>query len=196
MAEENKPAYLEDLVRYQYADVAARLASDKETVPFAKGALEKLIDSFGINKDVLEGLKEGVFASEEGIAKSLNIYSGKYQKALDSVEVSEFYGVRLKVLNSLLGDEKAVEAKATFEKYKGQTVGSIRKKVSQSNAIIEDKTGLFDDKKKEDAKKTIEKLGAIYNVITLIEQRNYEELRNGATKGTYKEMISESLKKA
>lgn len=193
---QTKPKYLEDIARYQYADVAMRLYQNEEDRQFTKGALEKLVDNFGVDKDVLEGLKEGTFASEEGIAKATQIYAGKYQKALGSCDVTEFYDLRYNILKSLLGDEKSKEAKSVFEKYKGQTVGSITKKVTQSQAIIKDQTGLFDDKKKEEAKKTLEKYGAIFNLIQRIGQRNYEELKNGATKSTYQKMINEDLKAA
>lgn len=196
MTEENKPKYLEDLARYQYADVALRLGSNEETAPFARGALEKLVDSFGVDKDILDGLKKGTYASQEGINTAIQIYSEKYEKALGSMNVSEFYGVRSGILNSILGEEKAKEAATVFEKYKEQTVGSIKKKVSQAQMISKDATGYFNDKQKEDAKKTLEKLGPIMNLISIIEQRNYEELRNSATKGVYKEMFTEFLKKA
>ena len=62
--------------------------------------------------------------------------------------------------------------------------------------ILKDKTGYFNDKQKEDAKKTLEKLGSIVSLISLLEQRNYEELRNSATKSSYKEIFTEFLKKA
>ncbi len=196
MTEENKPKYLEDLARYQYADVAERLGSNKETAPFARGALEKLVDSFGVDKEILEGLKAGTYASEQGINTAIGIYAGKYEKALGSMNVAEFYNVRSGILKSILGEEKANEAKAVFEKYKDQSVGSIKKKASQSDMILNDKTGYFNDKQKEEAKKTLEKLGPIISLITLLEQRNYEELRNNATKSTYKETFTELLKKA
>jgi len=196
MTEENKPKYLEDLARYSYANVAGKLYQNESDRPFARGALEKLVESFNVDKDVLEGLKAGTFASEEGIAKAIGIYAGKYQKALGSLSVPEFYDIRSGILKSILGDEKAKEAQAVFEKYKDQTVDSIIKKYSQARAILEDKTGLFDEKKKEEAQKTIKKVEAIYSLITLLEKRNYEELRNGATKPTYKEMINEALKEA
>ncbi|MCL5018385.1 MAG: hypothetical protein M1416_01305 [Candidatus Pacearchaeota archaeon] len=196
MGDEQKPKYLEDIARYQYADVANRLGSNEADAPFARGALEKLVDSFGVDKDILEGLKAGTFASEEGVAKAIQIYHGKYQKALGSCDVTEFYNLRYNTLKSLLGDEKANEAKSVFEKYKGQTVGSITKKYTQAQAIVNDKTGLFDDKKKEEAQKTIKKMEAIFHLIQTIEKRNYDELKNSATKSAYKESINELLKVA
>jgi hypothetical protein len=195
--ETQTPNYLEDIVRYQYANAAGRLISDEKTAPFAKGALEKLLEQMDpASREIAEGFVEGAFASEEGIKKAIGINDGKYQRALDGLDVSEFYGLRLKTLNSLLGEKEAGEASAVFEKYKGQTVGSIIKKIAQASAILKDKTGLFDDEKKEEAKKTIEKLGYINNIITLLENRNYEELMPSATKSTYESMISEALKKA
>jgi len=194
--EENKSKYLEDLTRYSYANVAGRLLSNKEDAPFAVGALEKLVSSFGVDKDILEGLKAGTFASEKGIQTAIQIYNGKYQKTLGTLSIPEFYSVRYGTLKSILGDEEASKAKSVFEKYKDQTIGGIMKKFRQANTKLEDDTGLFDDKAKEEAEKTLKKLAPIYNLITLLEKRNYEELRNGAMKDTYKQMINESLKEA
>jgi hypothetical protein len=104
--------------------------------------------------------------------------------------------LRLKTLTSILGDEKAEEAKAVFEKYGEQTIGAIKKKYQQAIAIVNDRNDLFDEKKKEEAKKIIEKLNPIYTIIDLLEERNYEELMPGATKSVYKEMISDALLKA
>lgn len=195
MTEEEIPQYIQDLNRYQYADVAARFSQNENEAHFVPSTLEKLVSGFGIDKDVLEGLKAGTFASEEGIKTAVNIYAGKYHKSLGTLKVSEFYDVRYSTLKSLLGEEKAMEAKVNLEKYKDQSVASITKKVEQANAILKDKTGLFDEDKKAEAKKTLEKLGAVYNIIQLIEQRRFEELRNDATKSFYKDSITEFLSK-
>jgi hypothetical protein len=195
MAEEEIPKYIQDLNRYQYADVAARLGSNEETAQFMPSALEKLVSGFGIDKDLIEGLKAGTLASEEGIKAAVGIYSGKYQKALGTLNFSEFYDVRYSTIKSLLGEEKAMEAKATFEKYKDKSIASINKKVEQAKAILKDKTGLFNDEQKAEAKKTIEKLGSLYSLISTIEQRKFEELRNDATKQAYKDDLTELLSK-
>ena len=200
MAEESKPAkYLEDVVLYQYADVARKLLSNKETAMFASGGLEKMVGDFekilGDNKEILDGFKAGAFASKEGTETAINIYAEKYQNALGKMNVSEFYNLRLKTLTSILGDEKAEEAKTVFEKYGEQTVGSIMKKFNQAQAKLKDETGLFDEKAKEEAMKTIQKLSAISTLIHLLEDRNYEELMPGATKSTYKELIADALEK-
>lgn len=194
--EDKKPRYLEDIARYQYADVAARLASSEETAPFVPGALEKLVDSFGVDKDILEGLKAGTFASQEGIDAAMKIYSNKYQQALGNLDVTEFLEKRYGIVKSILGDEGAEKAKEVFEKYKGKTIASIRKKFGEAQYVLKDEYGLFPEEKKVEAKKTREKLAAINNLIGLLEQRNYEELRNSATKSTYKKMFEEALKKA
>jgi len=201
MTEESKtPKYLEDIVLYQYADVAARLASNEQTAPFVSGGLEKMVGDFekvlGANKELLDGFKAGAFASEEGIKIAMSIYAKKYRDALGKVNIPEFYTLRLKTLNSLLGKEKAEEAQAVFAKYDGQTISSIIKKYEQSNVILRDETGLFDEKRKEEAKKTKGKIEPMYKLIQLIEQRNYEELMPGATKSVYKQLITEALEKA
>jgi hypothetical protein len=193
--EEEIPKYIQDLNRYQYADVAARLGSNEETAQFMPSALEKLVSGFGVDKDILEGLKAGTLASEEGIKAAVGIYSGKYQKALGTLNFSEFYDVRYSTIKSLLGEEKAMEAKATFEKYKDKSIASINKKVEQAKAILKDKTGLFNDEQKAEAKKTKEKLEPLYMLIQTLEQRKFEELRNDATKQAYKESVTELLGK-
>lgn len=196
MTKEVKPENLEELIRYQYANVAARLGSNREDAQFAPSALEQLVDGFGVDKGILEGLKAGTFASEEGIQKAIGIYAKKYEDVLGKLSFSEFYEARQGVFKSLLGDEKSEEYKKIFEeKFEGKTVGSIRKKFRQAQAIVEDDTGLFDEKKKEEAKRDIEKLQYIYNVIELIEKRNYDELKNKATKSTYKNTLTEYLRK-
>jgi len=200
MVEEVEPKYLEDIALYQYADVAKRLASNERTAQFASGGLEKMVGDFekvlGSNKELLDGFKAGALASKEGVEIAINIYAEKYKNALGKINVSEFYELRLKTLTSILGEEKAEEAKNVFAKYEGQTVGSIKKKYEQAIAIINDKNDLFDEKKKEDAKKTIQELNAVYGLINLLEDRNYEELMLGATKSVYKQLISEALKRA
>lgn len=150
---ENKPKYLEELATFQYADVGRRLYANKADAQFAPSALEKLVDSFKVDKRLLGGLLAGTMASKRGIQNAILTYAEEYQKILGSIDISEFYDVRYNILKSLLGDEKANKAKATFEKYKGQTVGSIKKKVVQAQAISKDQTGLFDEKKKDEAKK-------------------------------------------
>jgi len=193
MTEEQKPKYLEDLTRYQYANVAGRFMMNKEDSRFIPGALEKMVDSFGIDKDMIEGFKAGAFASKEGVETATKIYAQKYHQALENLSLSEFYDVRSGTLKSLFGDEKAEEYKSFFGKYEGQTVGSIVKKITQSQTIINDQTGLFDEEKKKEAKKTLEKYASISNVIKLLEDRNFEELRSGATKLTYKELIKKEI---
>jgi len=198
MAETQSPTqkYLEDITRYQYANVTARLGSSEETAHFMKGSLETLVDSFGLDKDIISGLKAGTLASEEGIAAATNTYNKKYQDTLEKLSVSDFYGLRSPVIKGLLGDEKAEEAKAVFDKYSDQTIGSITKKYSQAQAKLKDKTGLFDEAQKEEAKKTVEKLQPIATIINYLEERNFYELMNKAMKPTYKDMLSEALKKA
>lgn len=201
MTEESKTAkYLEDIALYQYADVSARLMSNEQTAKFAGGGLERLVSDFekvlGENKDILEGFKQGALASEEGIKIATANYAAKYEKALGKLNLSEFYNLRLKTLTSMLGNKKAEEAKTIFEKYEGQTVGTIRKKYEQAVIIMSDTHDLFDDKKKEEAKRTKEKLEPIYSLIKFLEDRNYEELMPGATKSVYKKLISDALDKA
>ena len=192
--------YLEDIALYQYADVAARLGSNEQTAPFARGALERLVTDMekylGDKKDVIEGFKVGAFQSQEGINAAIQINAEKYQKALGKLDFKEFYDLRAKTLASVLGKEKADEAKTVFAKYEGQTIASIRKKYRQAETKIKDKDDLFDEKQKEEAKKTIAKLQPIYTLFQLLEQRNYDEIAPGATKSTYKEMISDALIKA
>jgi hypothetical protein len=192
--------YLEDIALYQYADVAARLASNEQTAQFASGALEKLVGDFkkalGDKAGILEGFRAGAMASEEGINMAIRTYAGEYETALGKIDVVDFYNLRLKTLTSVMGKEDAEAAKPVFEKYKGQTIASIKQKVNQANAKLKDKTGLYDKKQKEEARAVFEKLAPIYNIITLAEQRNYEELMPSTTKSVYNQMFKENLSKA
>ena len=204
MAEQSNQTskYLEDIALYQYADVAARLASNEQTAQFAVGGLERMVRDFekklednNLDKNMLKGVRL-LMASKEGINMAVRAYAEDYENALGKLDVVDFYNLRLKTLTSVMGKEDAEAAKNIFEKYKGQTVSSIKKKIAQANAKLKDKTGLFDEKQKEEAKAIIEKLGPIYNIITLAEQRNYEELSVGATKSVYNQMFKDNLGKA
>ncbi len=195
--------YLEDIALYQYGGVAGRLASNEQTAPFAVGGLEKLtaeikkkLEEKGLSTKILEGFRAGSMASREGINTAIGAYSNQYEDALGMLDVTDFYNLRFEQLKYALGEEKAVEAKVKFDKYKGQTVSSILKKISQANAILKDNTGLFDEKQKNEAKETLEKLRAIATLIELPEMINYEKLMPGATKDVYKQRIKDALDKA
>jgi hypothetical protein len=198
--EENKTGkYLEDIALYQYADVAARMHSNEQTQQFAVGALEKLVSDFekvlGDKKDIIQGFKAGALATQEGVQIATGIYAGQYKKALEGLNFSEFYDLRLKQLTSILGKEKAEKAKEAFAKYEGQTLGSVIKEYEQAEAILKDKTGLFDEKKKKEAKETKEKWQYLHNIVNSVELWNYFELLPGAAKSVFKNSLSESIDK-
>ena len=201
MAEEEKKRYLEDIATLRYADVAQRMGSDPNAKPFVMGALEKLVSDVaktvgGDKAYLLEGLEKGTLASEKGVATATAIYSKIYKDAFGKLNFSEYYGLRLKQLTSILGKEKAEKAKDAFAKYEGQTLGSVMKKYEQAVAILEDDKDLFDEKKKEEAKKTKEKLEGLYQIISSVELWNYWDLMPGAAKNLLKEHLSDALDKA
>ena len=200
MAEESKTArYLEDIATLKYADVAKRMASDASTAPYMMGALERLVSdvkkTLGDKAYLVEGFEKGTFASKEGIGIAATIYSKIHDEALGKLNFSEFYGLRLKQLTSLLGKEKAEKVKNAFAKYEGQTVGSIIKKYEQAEAILKDEKDLFDEKKKEEAKKTKEKLEDLYNIVNSVELWNYWDLMPGAAKNVLQKSVSEAIDK-
>lgn len=190
---------------YQYGNVAARLASNEQTAPFAVGGLEKLTTELkealkekGLDENLLNGFHAGTMASEEGIGAAIQAYNGDYETALGKLDITDFYDLRFEQLKYALGEEKAGEARAVFEKYKGQTVGSIREKVAEAKYTLSPKApkGMFNDKQKAEAKETIEKLKAISNLIELPEMINYEKLMPTATKEAYTRQITDALAKA
>ena len=195
MAETQKPNYLEDIARYQSFNVTARLGSSEETAPFMQGSLEKAVSGMNVNPEFLPFVK-GTMATEEGMKIAIQAYNGKYQEALNQLSIPEFYGLRFPVLKGILGAEKAEEAKAIMAKYEGKTIGKIMKEYTQAQAILKDKTGLFDPERRKAAEGIVKKFSPIYSIVTTLEDRTFDELRNAATKSHYKEIISEALKAA
>ena len=197
--EQETKRYLEDVVTLQYADVAMRMGSDQNLAPFMGGALEKLISdvktAIGEKGYLVEGLEKGALSNEEGKTIAAAIYSKMQKEAFGKMSFSEFYDLRLKQLTSLLGKEKAEKAKDALAKYEGQTIGSVLQKYSQAGAILEDKTGLYDEKKKKEAEKTKKDLESVYKIVSEVELWNYWELMPGAAKGILKKDISEAIDK-
>ena len=71
MTEENKPKYLEDLARYSYANVAGKLYQNESDRPFARGALEKLVESFNVDIES-QSVLEYVIKPSNLIAELIN----------------------------------------------------------------------------------------------------------------------------
>jgi len=69
------------------------------------------------------------------------------------------------------------------------------KKYEQAEAVLADEKGLFDEKKKEEAKNTKEKLESLYNIINGVELWNYWKLMPDAAKGPLGKTVSESIDK-
>ena len=198
--EESKTGkYLEQIAELKYADVAKRMASDASTAPYVMGALEKMVSdvkkALGDKSYLVEGAFAGTFASKDGINIATAIYSKLHDESLGKLNFSEFYDLRLKELTSMLGKEKAEKAKDAFAKYGNQTVGSVMKKYEQAEAVLADEKGLFDEKKKEEAKNTKEKLESLYNIINGVELWNYWKLMPDAAKGPLGKTVSESIDK-
>ncbi|MDO8528472.1 MAG: hypothetical protein Q7S06_01105 [Nanoarchaeota archaeon] len=196
--------YLADAVLYQDADVALRLASNKETAQFAVGGLEALFEKLekeleknGLDKRILSGAKLASLSSKEGVNTAVGVYGEQYRRdALGMLRMPDFYTLRLNEITSILGEEKAKAAKAVFDKYKEKTIGSIKQEVEQANEILESKSELYDEKQKEKANETLTKLMPIYNLIELFEQKNYDNLMPNAKKRGYERMATDFLSKA
>lgn len=167
--------------KYMYGALAGRLAQSKESSQYAGSALEMLAGSRGLNlgEEAL-GFIRGTQASKEGIKTAINVYAGKFEEERGKykpIDMAQWYDSILKDLDA--GDkQKIVGALAKHT----ETLGSIIKKISQAGYITNDEApeGLFTKEQIDSAKKTLEKYGEVLQVMNVLDNYKFEELRTDA----------------
>jgi len=160
----------DDVKRYEYAVLAGRLAQSEEGQPFIHSALEKLMSS--LNEDA--ALSTSVAIQHGGEKDIIDGYTGKYQRVLNSISISEY----------LKGEGVIEKAKERFGEFFNEKYEIINKKIEGAKYIIDGiKKGKykFPEREKEKAKKDILEYGAIYLLINALETRKFNRLRGEVT---------------
>lgn len=182
---------LDDLIRYENGESAKRLYQSEEGKKFVPGALDNLMGS--LHEDA--ALSTRVAIKHGGEEDIIELYAGKYQKALGSLDIEELLEKQYEgILNSYLDEIKATKIRKEFAKFSNATVGDIRKEFASSQYILlgeQTESYKFSDKEVENAQKTFKEYEKINNILELLEDIKFENLRPIAAKKTYKQHLEE-----
>jgi len=182
---------LDDLMRYEDAELASRLYQSEEGKKFVPGALDNLMGS--LHEDAALSTRVAIkHGGEEDIIK---VYAEKYQKTLNSLNIEQLLDKQYEgILNSYLDEIKATKIRKEFAKFSNGKLGDIRKEFESSKYLLVGKMkGLLNptDKEVENAEKTFKEYEKINNIIELFEDIKFENLRPIAAKKTYKQHLEE-----
>ena len=181
-----------DFGRYQYAALAARLASSQESSRFAPGALEVLAGSKGLNLgEESLGFVRGTQASEEGIQKAINVYAKQFEEKRGAYKPSELASWYGSVFSGLDKTEKdKILALLNYD----ETIKEIREKLQDALVVSKASDRLFTPEKKAEAKKIIEKYQTVFSLMETLDSYKFESLRGDAVDtertNTLKDMAS------
>ena len=172
---------IEDMNRYQYGALAARLLGEKQT--YAVGALEQLASDLGVDESA-EGFVNAAMSSEKGIEIAIMTYAQKYQEAQGKLTVSQFYNNYKEVLESYLGDS---EKETLAKKYDGndKSMKEIQTIISKAQHNLKSP----DEKDRENAEKAMEKYQDIAGIMQVILDEQYKNLLPKAIERTNKRML-------
>lgn len=195
MAEE-KSNYLEDMKRYQYGELAKRLSQSKENQRFVPGALEQLASDI---KEISESenlLLKDLIKKGQGLESILEVYPAKYGKEYNNLTVEELLSHYEKILNDYLTKERVMKIKENFGKVGGEKLGDIEKKL---NKAMYDMLGKqkgyreFSEKELKSIQDVIGKYGLIKDILNLLEDIKFEELRPTATENAYRQELTKKV---
>lgn len=165
--------------KYWHARSAAVLAKRGE-MPYAKGALEALASSDGLNLgDEALGFIRGAQASEEGVKTAINVYEGLFEEKRGEVNVGDLVGEYDIILEGISDDDKAALT-GYFTRHSGETLNQIKDKVKKASYIIQDPTGTFTDDKKTEAREILEKYQGFLVTLDVLDNYMVERLRADA----------------
>ena len=188
-----------DFQKYQYAGLAASLATSEESAKYIPGALEVLAGAKGLNlgEEAL-GFIRGTQASKEGIETAINVYNQKFQEERGKykpIDLSKWYD---SVLTNLKDTEKT-KILTALEKY-DETIKDIGKKVKLALRVVNSQED--DDLKDEytpeqvsEAKDTLKKYQDVVSVMAALDNYKFEELRSDAVEATRKISLESLVKK-
>ncbi len=173
---------IDDMNRYQYGALAARLLGEKQS-NYAVGALEQLASDLGVDESA-EGFVNAAMSSEKGIEIAIMTYAQKYQEAQSKLTVNQFYNNYKEVLEGYLGnDEKEILA----QKYNGNNTSMKEIQLIISKAQHNLKSP--DEEDRKSAEKAMEKYQDIAGIIQVIQDEQYKNLIPKAIERTNKRIL-------
>jgi hypothetical protein len=180
---------LEDLTRYQYGSLAARLLQSQDGGLYVPGALEQLASDLGI-KESAEGFIQGTMASEKGLETAVMTYAGKYEKAMGELTIKELYNTYKKCFEGNLSyeEKEIVDKKYSFNEAK---VGEMKKKIAK----LQHQAKSPDEKEREKAKKELEEYQDLVYLFTIVQDNLYKNLLPKAIERTNQMRLKELVRK-
>lgn len=174
---------LPDFMKYQYGALAGRLAQSEESGRYAPSALEMLAGSKGLNLgEEAQGFIRGTNASEDGIKTAIGIYAKKFQEKRGEYKPVELASWYSNVLSSISPeDAKKITGKLAES---DETLSDINKKYIAADHLLSgvNKGIKFDDEKIAQAKKIKEKYQLVLEVLGMLDNYTFEDLRTDAVK--------------
>ena len=188
----NEQRQLPDFQKYQYGALAGRLAQSEESSRYAPSALEMLAGPRGINLglDAIEYHNSFGEQTQEQIAKSIRVYSGKFEEKRGEYKPVElangWYGA---VLNSLDKEDKD-KILAVLGRH-DETLGNITKKAQKAAYTVKapKDSGLFTPEQKAEAEETLGKYQRVLRIIEALDRYTFEGLRPDAVKASEKQEL-------
>ncbi|MEK6841826.1 MAG: hypothetical protein AABX91_01605 [Nanoarchaeota archaeon] len=174
---------LPDFMKYQYGALAGRLAQSEESGRYAPSALEMLAGSKGLNLgEEAQGFIRGTNASEDGIKTAIGIYAKKFQEKRGEYKPVELASWYSNVLSSI-SPEDAKKITGKLAEY-DETLSDINKKYIAADHLLSgvNKGIKFDDEKIAQAKKIKEKYQLVLEVLGMLDNYTFEDLRTDAVK--------------
>jgi len=175
------PNATQDMERYGFANLAARLAGDESLVKFVPGALYGQASKLGINVNNAKGFIEGSLASDQGISTAIGTYAKKFNSAFESLTLKEYIASRESGL-SYIDPAKLTEIKAKVAGYENETIGSLTKKLAKLRHASKSP----DKSEADKARKDLEKYKEVQIVMGVLEDESLRELLPDAVKFTSK----------
>lgn len=179
---------LEDLTRYQYGALSARLSQSEEGSSYIGGALEQLASDLGIEESA-EGFIHGSMASEQGLKMAAGVYAKKYENALGELKISELYNFYKKDIDKYLEDD---EKEIISKKYASDNtnLGDVKKKIAK----IQHNLKSPDEKERKDAEKAMKEYQNISILLHIVQDEQYKNLLPKAIERTNKNLLKNLAK--
>lgn len=184
-----------DFQKYQYAGLAASLATSKEGAKYVPGALQVLAGDQGLKlgEEAL-GFIRGTNITKEGIKEAINVYYQKFQDERNKYKPVNLVDWYDSVLNGLEYTEKGKILIALGKN--NETIGSISEKVREAMYTLSDTApkNMFTSEQKSEAKETIEKYKDVLDIMETLDNYKFEELRSDAVEATRKRSLEDLVK--
>ncbi|MBU0893966.1 MAG: hypothetical protein KKF48_01720 [Nanoarchaeota archaeon] len=177
---------LEDLTRYENAILAGRFAMSELDQQYVPSALKGLADS--LDEDARDSTN--IALDLGGAERIIDLYSRKYNKVLESANMSDLSNHYSQIIENYLEPALANKVKGEFGRFSNKTYGDINKELKKAKHIISgEDTYEYPKSEKEWAKHIIEEYKSIKTIMAVLEADKTEKLRAKFTGKAHKDAL-------